>query len=72
MSIRKPTIYAHDIDNHKLEREKKTAKRILVQQEGGSCLTCCKTKRIRGQQLLCDLKNKVVKDYNYCENWKLK
>ena len=69
MTIRKPNTYAHDIDNHNQEHLAKTLARIEVQESNGSCLTCKNTKKVRGWQLVCELKNKTVKDYNYCEKW---
>ena len=69
MTKKKSATYAHDIDNHNAEAEKKTEARIEVLKQNGSCLTCKETKKVRGWQLVCSLKNKVVKDYNYCEKW---
>ena len=50
--------------------EQSSKKRKQVVEQNGSCLTCSYTKSQSGIFLICSLKDKKVREYNYCENWK--
>ena len=45
------------------------AKRKEVIAQGGSCLSCKHTKTTSGYMLRCDLKDKRVQQYSYCDKW---
>lgn len=45
------------------------AKRKEVIAQGGSCLTCKHTKTASGYMLRCELKDKRVSQYSYCDKW---
>ena len=47
------------------------AKRKSVIESQGNCLTCIHTETQSGIYLICNLKQKKVRQYNYCEHWHL-
>lgn len=57
-----------DLDRELTEQRK--AERQRVVSANGSCLTCKYTESQSGIFLICSLKNKKVREYNYCEKWR--
>ncbi len=65
---RMQSVRTGEVDKAFTERAKQ--KRDAVSAANGSCLTCSHTGTQCGIFLICSLKNKKVREYNYCENWK--
>lgn len=58
----------HKIMSDETTRQKSARKQ--VNDSNGSCLTCKHTKSQSGVFLICSLKDKKVRTYNYCDKWK--
>lgn len=52
-----------------IQNKVNTDKRKKVVAANGSCLTCKYTKAQAGIFIICSIKNKKVRHYNYCEKW---
>lgn len=58
----------HAIMSDETSRQSEARKQVVA--NNGSCLTCKHTKSQAGIFLICSLKNKKVREYNYCDKWK--
>lgn len=61
-------LIVHKIMSDETTRQKSARKQ--VNDSNGSCLTCKHTKSQSGIFLICSLKDKKVRTYNYCDKWK--
>jgi uncharacterized protein YdaU (DUF1376 family) len=60
---------AKEIESRQAETKANAEKRKAVVVANGSCLTCTHTKSQCGIFLICSLKSKKVREYNYCEHY---
>lgn len=60
-----------DIAQGRVETDIARDKRKTVKESNGSCLTCKYIDSQRGVFLHCSKKDKNVRQYNYCEYWKV-
>lgn len=61
-------LIVHKIMNTETARQSEARKEVVA--KNGSCLTCKYTKTQSGIFLICSLKDKKVRTYNYCDKWK--
>lgn len=61
--------HSRDSDNEKQIQLQIKEDRKKVIANNGCCLTCKSITVARGVFLYCSLKNKNVRQYNYCEKW---
>ena len=59
-----------DTEHRREETALMQEKRKQVIESSGSCLTCSHISAQRGIFLYCSMKQKNVRQYNFCEKWK--